>query len=313
MRMFGRGKKKMNTTINKEQPGPESNSSAINPVLPPVPPPPPPFPPSHDLTPPRSKAASTDGSPFWGKLKRFFHMGGDKAVVKQQPGSPTISKITELANEFNDAQRKTIRQIQRGYKWTGFMYAVTFYTGIILILASLVFAIATRSALLPFVFAGAGALDIFAFFITKPPMDLQDSRADLCQLQVIHNSWFLLDYMWYSFIDEAYEYLKGEQELDAYKERLDNYYLHMVDTNDQRIATMKTSVELIEQYSESTGDSNLIKAQTKRIEAETKRIEAEIKKLEAKAKERETAANKRLANQASKKRSQRRVRDASIK
>src|SRR5262249_28623357 len=71
------------------------------------------------------------------------------------------------------------------------MYEVAFYLGVVLILAAVVMAFLDNKSLLPIVFGSLGITDMIAYFITKPPQDLQFSRARLAQLQAAFFNWFI--------------------------------------------------------------------------------------------------------------------------
>lgn len=106
----------------------------------------------------------------------------------------------ETADKFKAGLRDTIEQIESGYSSVMTMYKVAFYLGIFLILFSLVLAIWRGESLLPIVFGGLGIADVIAYFITKPPQDLQNSRANLAQLQAAYFNWFIDVYNWNSYL-----------------------------------------------------------------------------------------------------------------
>ena len=68
------------------------------------------------------------------------------------------------------------------------MYVVAFYLGIALIVTSIVFA-AYDQMILRVAFGTIGLVDIVSHFIFKPPLELQNSRANLAQLMVILTNW----------------------------------------------------------------------------------------------------------------------------
>lgn len=102
----------------------------------------------------------------------------------------------ETANTFKEGLRKTVKQIDSGFRITAVMYQVSFYLGIVLILSSVAFAFLGKGSLLPIVFAGFGVADVVTFFITNPPLQLQRSRADLAQLQLAFYNWFNDHFNW---------------------------------------------------------------------------------------------------------------------
>ena len=106
----------------------------------------------------------------------------------------------QTLSKLRDGLCNTIDQMHEGYKRTMLMYTVSFYLGIALILFSVFLAIFKSEPLLPIVFGGLGIADVISFFIAKPPQDLQNSRADLAQLQTAYFSWYKSHIAWESFI-----------------------------------------------------------------------------------------------------------------
>lgn len=97
----------------------------------------------------------------------------------------------QTAESFKSGLRKTVDQIERGFRSTMLMYEVAFYLGVGLVLAAVVMAFVSKEKLLPMVFGGLGMVDVIAYFVTKPPQDLQFSRARLAQLQAAFFNWFI--------------------------------------------------------------------------------------------------------------------------
>jgi hypothetical protein len=97
----------------------------------------------------------------------------------------------QTADSFKSALRDTVKQIERGFRSTMVMYTVAFYLGVGLIVAAVAMAFVKEKALLPIVFGTLGIADVIAYFITKPPQDLQFSRARLAQLQAAFFNWFI--------------------------------------------------------------------------------------------------------------------------
>lgn len=104
------------------------------------------------------------------------------------------------ADTFKEGLQNTLGQIERGFRSTATMYKVGFYLGVALIIFSAIFAVVRNEPVLPIVFAGFGVADVITFFITKPPQQLQRSRADLAQLQAAYFNWFGDSYNWNSFL-----------------------------------------------------------------------------------------------------------------
>jgi hypothetical protein len=97
----------------------------------------------------------------------------------------------QTADSFKSALRDTVKQIEHGFRSTMIMYTVAFYLGVVLILAAIAMAFFKQESLLPIVFGSLGIGDVIAYFITKPPQDLQFSRARLAQLQAAFFNWFI--------------------------------------------------------------------------------------------------------------------------
>jgi hypothetical protein len=115
-----------------------------------------------------------------------------------QCASATVDMLEDLerstlktADSFKLGLSNTVKQIEQGFQATMVMYMVAFYLGIGLIAAATAMAFMNHTALLPIVFGTLGMADILAYFITKPPQDLQFSRARLAQLQAAFYNWFM--------------------------------------------------------------------------------------------------------------------------
>lgn len=102
------------------------------------------------------------------------------------------------SNSFKSGLVDSLVQIKQGFKSAMIMYTVAFYVGIGLILTAVVYAWFKEGSLLPVAFAGLGVADLIAYFITKPPLDLQKSRANLAQLQTAYYNWFIDLFNWNS-------------------------------------------------------------------------------------------------------------------
>jgi hypothetical protein len=112
------------------------------------------------------------------------HLPADDFTAQQR-------STLETADSFKGALRDTVKQIERGFRTTMVMYTVAFYLGVGLIVAATVMAFIKDKPLLPIVFGTLGIADVIAYFITKPPQDLQFSRARLAQLQAAFFHWFM--------------------------------------------------------------------------------------------------------------------------
>jgi hypothetical protein len=94
-----------------------------------------------------------------------------------------------VMSTMKDGLGKTIHQIDSAFSQTMWMYAISFYLGVALIIAAIVSALYGKQ-LLPMVLGGLGTANTLAFFFTKPPERLQSSRASLAQLQCALLNWF---------------------------------------------------------------------------------------------------------------------------
>ena len=115
--------------------------------------------------------------------------------ARAQDASATVHMVEEstlqTADSFKRGLSNTVKQIEHGFQATMIMYMVAFYLGIGLIVAATAMAFMNHTAMLPIVFGTLGMADILTYFITKPPQDLQFSRARLAQLQAAFYNWFM--------------------------------------------------------------------------------------------------------------------------
>jgi hypothetical protein len=109
----------------------------------------------------------------------------EEAIQKNQ------QEMVDLNNSFRDAMAATNRQTTEGFSHTMLMYSVSFYLGVVLIIAALIFAVVTRSPLFSILFGSLGSLNLLTFFIAKPPQRLQESRSEQAKLNAVFYSWFL--------------------------------------------------------------------------------------------------------------------------
>lgn len=98
----------------------------------------------------------------------------------------------------------TITQMLIGYSRTMLMYSISFYIGIGLIIAAVVFAFLESEPLLPIVFAGLGTVDIIGYFVVGPPQRIQESRANLAQLQAAYFIWYQDFRHWGSYLNNEF-------------------------------------------------------------------------------------------------------------
>ena len=111
-----------------------------------------------------------------------------------------LKSTSEIADAFKAGLKRTIDQIDLGFRSTMMMYIVAFYMGIGLIVTSIVFAAVIDKTFLPIIFGVFGVVDVVGFFVKKPSQRLQGSRADLAQLQAVYFNWFVDVYNWNGYI-----------------------------------------------------------------------------------------------------------------
>ncbi|HEX9090710.1 MAG TPA: hypothetical protein VF831_04440 [Anaerolineales bacterium] len=138
-------------------------------------------------------------------------------VWKQYYDRQLLSSVKAI-EAFRKGLCETIAQIENGFHLTSIMYNVAFYLGVGLIVFSMIYAVATKGSLLSLAFGGFGILDIIMFFITKPPQDLQSSRADLAQLQLAYYNWFLDNYGWNWYVGSLWDWGRDDFIRDRMKE-----------------------------------------------------------------------------------------------
>ena len=111
-----------------------------------------------------------------------------------------LKSTSEIADAFKAGLKRTVDQIDVGFRSTMMMYMVAFYMGIGLIVSSIAFAVVMDKTLLPIIFGVFGVVDVVGFFVKKPSQRLQGSRADLAQLQAVYFNWFVDVYNWNSYL-----------------------------------------------------------------------------------------------------------------
>lgn len=103
----------------------------------------------------------------------------------QSNAKNTYDTMMSLKTSLQDV----IGDAKKAYKYVLWMYVVAFYIGIGLIITAIVFA-AYGKTILSIAFGTVGLVDIITHFVFKPPLELQNSRANLAQLMVILTNWF---------------------------------------------------------------------------------------------------------------------------
>ncbi len=156
-------------------------------------------------------------------------------LIKNQSSTTLVA-----ADAFKKGLVETVEQIDAGFRSSMLMYKVAFYLGVCLIITSIVYAFIDRSSLLSIVFGSLGIMDILVFFITKPPQNIQSSRADLAQLQAAFTNWFFDTINWNTFL----QYLDRKNEVTFENVRKVSVEL---------LSSTNKTMELIEKYCELSG------------------------------------------------------------
>ncbi|MBF0555210.1 MAG: hypothetical protein HQK96_11755 [Nitrospirae bacterium] len=108
--------------------------------------------------------------------------------------------IERLINNLRNNLISVLAQIDKGFKHAMRMYIFAFYTGLSLIVISVIGSFYGKNIFL--VFGGIGFLDIATLFIYKPAENLQISRGNLIQLQVAFHSWLNDLYNWNTYMED---------------------------------------------------------------------------------------------------------------
>ncbi len=140
------------------------------------------------------------------------------AAVEQYLANETASRAAQVKNDgmqfrklqqgLQDGLLEVVRQIDRGYRITMWMYTIAFGVGITMLLTSTVTAFmhdVQRTAVL----GGLGAADVIAFLIFKPAQELQSSRGSLAQLQAAFFAWINDIHNWNDYLDQLEKDSKG--------------------------------------------------------------------------------------------------------
>lgn len=121
---------------------------------------------------------------FGQELYKMYRNDTFKFMLKQKDIS------CETVKSFKNGLSATYRQIQKGYQVIKWMYTTTFITGIGLIIFSIAYALYTNGSILSIAFAGVGTSELITVFISNPPQKLQDTQANLAQLEAALYNWF---------------------------------------------------------------------------------------------------------------------------
>lgn len=116
-----------------------------------------------------------------------------------------LASSSEGIVAVQESLRGTIERIENSFTFTSIMYNVAFYLGVALVIFAAIFAVVRSDWVLSAIFGGLGVLDILVFFITKPPRQLENSRADLAKLQVAYYNWYVDNYDWHWYIGDLWK------------------------------------------------------------------------------------------------------------
>jgi hypothetical protein len=120
------------------------------------------------------------------------------------------------------ANIKTVStDIMEGFTDTRIMYWLLFILGIALVVIAVPVALYTNKDLFSLLFGSAGVIDILAFFLKDPPLQLQKSRANLTKLQAAYYQWLVDMYNWSAVLYTQSQ--AGHLEIKDMKEASDSY------------------------------------------------------------------------------------------
>lgn len=119
----------------------------------------------------------------------------------------------EMLKNLRNRLLNVIDEIDRGFKRVMFMYTIAFYSGVSIVLFSIVSTVVNGSNTFTLIFGGVGALDVIAFFVFRPAEDLQKSRANLAQLVAAFMTWNN-DMRSWADVKQKKIWIDGEQEKD---------------------------------------------------------------------------------------------------
>lgn len=103
----------------------------------------------------------------------------------------SAQETNQVVSELKKGLTNNVLATTRAYSRTMWMYIVSFYAGLAMIAAAIVFAWVGKDRWFPLAFGTLGTASTITFFFTKPPEGLQNSRVSLAQLQSALLSWFV--------------------------------------------------------------------------------------------------------------------------
>ena len=120
-------------------------------------------------------------------LEEVRKLQKEQFVKLQKQSDETLGVASEMKHGLN----ATLSQIQTAFTRTMIMYQISFYLGVILIIAAVASAFLLKETLISAVFGSLGVIDILTFFLAKPQEQLESSRASLAQMQAALYNWFM--------------------------------------------------------------------------------------------------------------------------
>lgn len=124
------------------------------------------------------------------RIVNLAALGVQSQLEVTKAGNETTRETMQVVSAMKEGLKETMRQIDQAFNQTMWMYGVSFYMGVALIVTAIAAAFLGKQPLLPMVLGGLGTANTLTFFLTKPPERLQSSRASLAQLQCALLAWF---------------------------------------------------------------------------------------------------------------------------
>jgi hypothetical protein len=143
-------------------------------------------------------------------LQISVSLGINQQLAQARKIESQLDETLAVASELKNALKKTLKQIDVAFQSTMRMYQISFYLGVVLIVAAIIVAVTQKETLIPVVFGTLGILDVITFFLVKPPERLQSSRASLAQLQAALYNWFMDSVNQHGYLT----FLQQQQKLD---------------------------------------------------------------------------------------------------
>lgn len=129
---------------------------------------------------------------------------------------PSGESQFNMRGELEGRILTVIDEVDAGFRKVMTMYSVAFYTGLGLIVFSILATLYFKDNIFPLLFGGAGVADVVAFFIFKPVEDLQRSRGNLAQLVSAFLTWYNDSHNWNQVLEK--ELLETEIDVQVFKD-----------------------------------------------------------------------------------------------